>query len=256
MRLVDAHCHLESAHFIKDLDRVIGDARHAGIARLITSSITPDQWDVSREIAGRYEEVEFAMGIHPWYIEQRFRDDIRGLSAARELGAVAVGEIGLDRKNEIVPFDLQLEFFEGQLAIAREIDLPVVIHCRGAFNELIESLKRIGVPGPGGIIHSFSGSPELADDLMQLGLSFSMGGTLTYRNSKKRVAVMKRIYPGHFLLETDSPDIPPVQKHGEINRPHYILYNLEAAAEITGDTIERIAEHTTANAVRIFRLRL
>jgi TatD DNase family protein len=132
----------------------------------------------------------------------------------------------------------------------------VVIHCRGAFNELILSLKRIGVPKAGGIIHSFSGSPELADELIRYGLNFSMGGTLTYRNSKKRAAVLKKIYPDHFLLETDSPDIPPVQKHGEINYPHYIRYNLQAAAEILGDTIENVAEHTTRNAIRIFRLKI
>ena len=91
---------------------------------------------------------------------------------------------------------------------------------------------------------------------MRLGLSFSMGGTLTFRNSEKRAAVLRKIYPGRFLLETDSPDIPPVQKHGEINRPHNILYNLEAAAEIIGDTIENIAEYTTRNAAELFDLKI
>ncbi|MBP7736705.1 MAG: TatD family hydrolase [Spirochaetes bacterium] len=256
MNLVDAHCHLESDHFVNDLDRVINEARCAGIVKLITSSITPGQWELSRSIADRYAEVECALGIHPWYIRESYRDAIQGLYAARDLGAVAIGEIGLDRKSEMVPFDRQLDFFEAQLSVAREIDLPVIIHCRGAFNELILSLKQGGPLRAGGIIHSFSGSPELADELIRLGLSFSMGGTLTYRNSKKRAAVMKRIYPGHFLLETDSPDIPPVQKHGEINRPHYILYSLEAAVEITGDTVEQVAEHTTANAMRLFNLRV
>lgn len=256
MKLVDAHCHLESVHFINDLDRVIGEARAAGIVKLLTSSITPDQWELSRSIASRFDEVEFAMGIHPWYIRERFRDDIRKLHAAGDLGAAAIGEIGLDRKSEVVPFAVQMEFFEAQVAAAHDAGLPVIIHCRGAFNELIESLRRIGPPRAGGIIHAFSGSPELAGELMGLGLSFSMGGTLTYRNSKKRAAVLNKIYPGHFLLETDSPDITPVQKHGEINRPHYILYNLDAAAEITGDSVEKVAEHTTANAARIFNLRI
>jgi len=256
VKLVDAHCHLESGHFVNDLDRVIGEARDAGIVKLLTSSITPDQWDLSREIASRFGEVEFAMGIHPWYIQERYREDIRGLYAARELGASAIGEIGLDRKSEIVPFAIQMEFFEAQVAAARETDLPVIIHCRGAFNELIESLRRIGPPRAGGIIHAFSGSPELAAELIRLGLSFSMGGTLTYRNSRKRAAVLKKIYPGHFLLETDSPDIPPVQMRGEINRPSYIRYNLEAAAKITGDSAEKVAEITTANAARIFNLRI
>ena len=148
---------------------------------------------------------------------------------------------------------LQREFFE-QLAIARETGLPAVLHCRGAFNELIQSVRRIGGLPAGGVIHSFSGSPELAEELSSLGLSFSMGGTLTFRNSARRAAVLKKIYPDRFLLETDSPDIPPVQKHGEINRPRNILYNLEAAAEIIGDTAENIAGNTTRNAARLFGL--
>ncbi|MBN1496946.1 MAG: TatD family hydrolase [Spirochaetes bacterium] len=256
MRLVDAHCHLESEHFSSDLDCIIGRARDAGIVKLITAAITPEQWERSRSLAERFSEVEYAMGIHPWYIDESYRADISSLSDAGVRGAVAIGEIGLDRKSEVVEFELQREFFERQLAIAREINLPVVIHCRGAFNELIVSLKRVGAPEPGGIIHSFSGSPELADELIRFGLSFSMGGTLTFRNSKKRAAVLARIYPGHFLLETDSPDIPPVQKHGEVNYPHYIRYNLDAAAEITGDSIDAVAENTTRNAARIFGLRI
>jgi TatD DNase family protein len=254
MKLVDAHCHLESIHFINDLESVIDRARSAGIMALITSTINPDQWALSRGIAARFTDVEYAMGIHPWYIQKSFMNDITGLAEAKELGAVAIGEIGIDSKSGC-DFDLQIIFFEKQLAIAKEIDLPVVIHCRGAFNELILSLKRIGAPKAGGIIHSFSGSPELADELMRYGLSFSMGGTLTYRNSRKRAAVLKKIYPHHFLLETDSPDIPPVQKQGEINYPHYITYNLKAAAEILGDTVENVAEHTTRNAIRIFKLK-
>lgn len=256
MRIVDAHCHLESGHFSRDLDGIMELARGAGIVKLITASIEPGQWPQSRELARRYPEIEFAMGIHPWYIRKEYSGDIPALAGAKALGAAAIGEIGLDRKSEIVPFDLQTVFFEQQLAIARETGLPVVIHCRGAFNELLLSLKRVGPPGAGGIVHSFSGSPELAEDLMRYGLSFSMGGTLTFHNSKKRAAVLKKIYPGHFLLETDSPDIPPVQKHGEINYPHYITYNLQAAAEITGESIEAIAEQTTRNAARIFSLKL
>jgi TatD DNase family protein len=256
MKLVDVHCHLESEHFRDDLDLVIEEAREAGIAAMITASITPDQWELSCALASRYPEVECALGVHPWYIREEHRDDLPRLRHARQMGAIAIGEIGLDRKTEAVNFELQLQFFEDQLSIAREAGLPVVMHCRGSFNELIRSIRRVGGLPAGGMIHSFSGSPELTEELMKLGLSFSMGGTLTYRNSARRAAVLKKIYPGRFLLETDSPDIPPVQKHGEINRPRNIMYNLEAAAEIIGDTTESIARSTTRNAVELFGLRI
>lgn len=254
MKLVDAHCHLESDHFSGMLDGVIADAREAGIVRLITSSIVPAQWETSRSIAARYPDVEFAMGIHPWYIDASFMEALPSLASARRLGAVAIGEIGLDRKIEGGDFALQVLFFEEQLAVARETGLPVIMHCRGAFNELIVSLKRVGLPPAGGIVHSFSGSEEIADELMRLGLSFSMGGVLTYRNSRKRAAVLKKIYPENFLLETDSPDIPPVEKKGEVNYPRNILYNLRGAADILGEHIETIAARTTANASRVFGL--
>lgn len=256
MRLVDVHCHLESEHFRDDLDLVVENARQAGIVKLITAAITPVQWERSLELASRYPEVECALGVHPWYIRESYRKALPHLREAREMGAIAIGEIGLDCKTDAVDFGLQVEFFEDQLAIARDTGLPVVVHCRGAFNELIRSIRRTGGLPAGGVIHAFSGSAELADELMPLGFSFSMGGTLTYRNSARRAAVLRKIYPGRFLLETDSPDIPPVQKHGEINRPHYIRYSLDAAAEITGDTAENIADHTTMNAVKLFGLKI
>jgi TatD DNase family protein len=254
MKIVDVHCHLESKHFRGTLDSVIAEARRAGIIRLITASIEPGQWDLSCSIAARYSEVECALGVHPWYIRESYLDNLPRLSDARAMGAVAIGEIGLDSKTEVVDPGLQGVFFEKQLAIAREAGLPVIMHCRGAFNELIKFIRKDGPLEAGGVIHSYSGSPELTEELMALGLSFSMGGTLTYRNSAKRTAVLKMIYPERFLLETDSPDIPPVQKRGEVNRPGNILYNIEAASQIIGESIERIAECTTRNAVELFSL--
>jgi len=133
--------------------------------------------------------------------------------------------------------------------------MPVIVHCRGAFNELIESINRIGFPRSGGILHAYSGSLELTEILIKKGASFSMGGTLTYKNSRKRTEVLKRIYPDHFLLETDSPDIPPANTVRP-NIPANILLNLKAASETLNISEERIAGTTTANAIKIFGLKL
>jgi len=170
-------------------------------------------------------------------------------------GAVAIGEIGLDAKTQRFPLALQLEVLRPQLDTARQLGLPVILHCRGAFNEMLQVFKQDGAP-PGGVFHNFSGSPELADQFMEYGMAFSLGGVLTWRNSAKRVRMLRRIYPDHFLLETDAPDIPPVEARGTVNTPANILYNLRAAAELLDIPAEAVAEATTRNATRIFKLQL
>jgi len=252
MKLVDAHCHLEKWHLDGTLADIIKDAAKAGIIKMITSSIDPKQWDVSLSIAQRFEEVECALGIHPWYILPEYREELPRLASFCKRGAVAIGETGLDSKTGS-SMELQKKFFEDQLVIAKELELPVIAHCRGSFYEMISSIKRIG--NVRGIIHSFSGSPEVAAEFMKLRFSFSMGGILTYRNSRKRVKLLKLIYPSHFLLETDSPDITPVEAKAP-NIPANIVYNLAAAAEILETTEENIAAVTTVNVARIFNLKL
>lgn len=255
MKLVDAHCHLESPCFKDSLDRIISDAADTGIVKLITSSITTLQWEHSRALAEKYESVEFAAGVHPWYVCEDDLDVYSKLEKADITGAVAIGEIGLDRKISTPDFDLQTAVFQEQMKFAVSRNMPVIIHCRGAFNELTLCIKKTGMPAAGGIIHAFSGSLQIAEEMMDLGLSFSMGGTLTYRNSRKRSEVLKKIYPRHFLLETDSPDIPPVGTE-KPNVPSNIILNLNAAGEILGIKAEEIAEQTTINAAGIFRLRI
>jgi len=254
LRLVDVHCHLESEVYTGSLDRVVADAARAGVRKMITSSIEPGQWDLSESIASRFEEVEFALGIHPWYCAPGDIERIPALAEAKNRGAVAIGEIGLDKKSPLRPMELQQAVFGEQLKIARDIDLPVIIHCRGAFEELRDFLKKTGAPKAGGILHTFSGSVEIAEEFMKYGLSFSFGGVLTYRNSRKKREVLKKIYPERMLLETDSPDIPPVEARGVPNVPANILHVLRAAAELLDVPEEEIAETTTRNASRIFKL--
>ena len=226
--LIDVHCHLDSDVFAGRLDEVLAGARWAGVCCLITASVHPRDWD----------------GVAA----------LPGLADAAQ-GAVAIGEIGLDTKTMPFPLDRQLAVFVVQLQTAQRLGLPVNLHCRGAFNEMLQVFKEYGSP-PGGILHNFSGSPELADQFMAHGLAFSMGGVLTWRNSAKRNRLLRHIYPDHLLLETDAPDIPPVEARGAANTPANILYNLRAAAELLGASPEAVAAATTANAVRIFGLEL
>jgi TatD DNase family protein len=254
MQLVDVHCHLESEAFQEGLDETLEMARRAGVRKLITASVHPAQWALSAALAARFKAVEFAVGVHPWYCPEEVMPHLSSLPEAAA-DAVAIGEIGLDSKTERFPLAWQIKVLIPQLRAACDLGLPGILHCRGAFNELLALFKKYGPP-PGGVLHNFSGSPELAEQFMEYGLAFSMGGVLTWRNSAKRARVLRRIYPDHFLLETDAPDIPPVEARGAINTPANILYNLRAAAELLDLPAEEVAEATTRNATRIFKLRL
>jgi len=256
MELVDAHCHLESEEFEGQVDPVLAEARAAGVVKLVTAAVEPGQWGTSAGLAACYPEVAFAVGVHPWFVREEFEEKLGELACVAERGACAIGEIGLDKKIETPSLELQQLFFEEQIRIAEEIGLPIVVHCRGAFGELLACLKRVGAPSRGGVVHAFSGSVELAEELIGFGFSFSLGASLTYRNSKKRAAILRRIYPEYLLLETDSPDMPPVELRGrgEPNVPANIVYNLRAAAETLEVSEQAVASATTRNAFRVFGL--
>lgn len=255
MRLIDSHCHLEDERFRSRLHDVLQDARDAGVIRLVTCAVTPEEWPGSADIARQHPEVACALGIHPWFVKPEYRDHLDRLRQARELGAKAIGEIGLDKKIETPGMDLQTEFFEAQLKIAKELDLPVNIHCRGAFNELLVSLRRVGMPSPGGLIHAFSGNVQIARTFVEFGLNFSLGRSLTYKKCRKREELMAFIYPDHFLLETDSPDMVPIGADPEMpNEPKNIVFNLRGAADVLGREEAEVAETTTQNALHLFNL--
>lgn len=256
MKLVDVHCHLESEYYADNLDEIVAQAADVGIIKLITASIIPPQWEQSLSITARYKQVECALGIHPWYIKPQYKNALPTLASLCK-DAVAVGEIGLDSKTSQTTLEEQIPFFEDQLVIANEIGLPVIMHCHKTYEPLMRSIKRVGIPKAGGVIHSFNGSSEIASEFMKLGISFSIGGILPHQKTAKRIKLLRTIYPSHFLLETDSPDIIPFEARTNPpspNVPANIIYNLAKAAEILEKPAEKIAEVTTANAFKIFNL--
>lgn len=251
MRLIDVHCHLQSDVLRPRLSRIISDAEAVGIEKFITCATAPDDWNACRDVSSGYECVSFALGIHPWYIPDNAVSFLDSLSESDFTGAVAIGETGLDSRHPKHPMDLQILIFRKQLELASDLNLPVIIHCMGAWQELHHELKSHPLR-QGGIIHNFNGSRELADTFTGFGISFSIGGTLTYRDSVKRADMIRSIYPDNLLLETDSPDIPPREKKGMINEPSNIIYALKAASEILCVDENDIAETTSKNADRLF----
>ncbi|HOK92178.1 MAG TPA: TatD family hydrolase, partial [Spirochaetota bacterium] len=164
MKIVDAHCHLESPELKDDLHKLLNDAYIEGVVKIITSSVTIDEWYISKDISKNFPEVEYTVGVHPWYVKDSHFDIYKKLGEfyTENRDLIAIGEIGLDKKIDSPPFYLQQMIFEEQMKFAVDVNLPVIIHCRGAFNELTESLKKVGMPKRGGIIHAFSGSVDIA----------------------------------------------------------------------------------------------
>jgi TatD DNase family protein len=252
MELVDVHCHLEDPVFDEDREEVIREAEEAGIISMITASTRPGEWSRSREIARAFDSVEYAVGVHPWFAGADIPLD--AITPYLE-EAVAMGEIGLDSRTERTGMKLQVPLFEALLELAREEELPVIVHCLHAFDELIHSLKRVGPLPAGGIIHSFNGSRELARQLISHGFSFSLGAILTKKSGNRRREMMDYIYPDHFLLESDSPAMPPAGVPGR-NRPVFMIKNLEAAAHGLRRDVSEVAAAATANSRRIFGSRV
>lgn len=251
--LVDAHCHLLAEEFGAGPGPVLEEGREAGIVRFVTAAVVPEEWAPSLELVRAHADVSCVLGVHPWHCAQVSPEALAPLPEALAQGAVGVGEIGLDMVTDRCPFEVQRVFFSRQLAVAREMNLPVVLHCRKGFNETLEVLKREGAPARGGLVHSFAGSAEIAESFLEHGFMFSLGGILTYRNSPRRTQALHRIYPDALLLETDAPDIPPVERHGlGPNTPTNILYNLRAASEMLEVSEDEIARITTQNAEKLF----
>jgi TatD DNase family protein len=255
MQLIDAHCHLTAEEFGDGLDDALEAARAAGIVALVTNATCPEDWAAQREVAARYAEVHFAWGIHPWFVREDSLEALDRLRGARNAGAVAMGEIGLDGKID-TPMALQEHVFVAQLDLADALGLPVVIHARGAYDHILRVLHRRGPLQHGGIVHAFSASAQIAEDLIANGLSISMGAVLSYRPSEKVRAVIEAVWPDHLMLETDSPDMAPPQARGLPNTPANLLYNLRGLLEYVGGTPEEAAATTTRNAARVFGLSL
>ncbi len=250
MQLIDAHCHLESPDFAACLPEVIAEAEAVGVRRMVTAACNPDQWSRSRAIAGAHPQVSFALGVHPWFAHRAYLPKLFDLDTT---GAVAIGEIGLDATVESPTMAVQMEIFEAQLCLARSCDLPVIVHCRRAFDELLQVMKGVGPLPRGGVMHAFSGSVELALDLTRRGFLISMGRSLTYRPSRKRRVLLEKIFPDYLLLETDSPDMPPAGLE-KPNVPANLRHVLRGAAALLGESEERVAQVTRFNTEEVFRL--
>lgn len=250
---IDTHCHLDDPAIFERLHEVIGNAHHAGIDRFIVPGVGPEGWGKIASLADAKGGVFPAFGLHPMHA-LHFHDGLLSELARYEEGAVAFGEIGLDYLLLEVPREAQLSAFRGQLRLAVEMGLPVLIHCRRAFQDLLRIMREERADAIGGIMHAFSGSVETARECIDLGFAVSVAGPVTYRNAVRPLELVARIPFEHLVLETDAPDMTPEPFRGNCNEPAYLLETAKKVAEIKGISLQELAEITTRNAERLLRL--
>jgi TatD DNase family protein len=194
------------------------------------------------------------MGLHPCYVKDNFEEELALVEKELRTGNyIAVGEIGMDKYWELDHLPQQEEALRCQLRWAHELDLPVALHTRNANDEVIAIIRDLNLPGLRGVFHCFSGTVEQANEMIQLGFYLGIGGVLTYKNGGLD-KVITEIPLEHLVLETDGPYLSPVPFRGKRNLPAYIRYVAEKLADIKNQTLHRVADITTENARRLFRI--
>jgi TatD DNase family protein len=254
MRLVDTHIHLTDKRFRDDFDDLLDRSRKASVDRWITIGTTPKDGAAARSLAEKNGGMFFACAIHPHQSQEwdascpaRFRE----LLAHKK--AVALGEIGLDYHYDFSPRDVQKRAFEEQLALADELDLPIIIHCRESFRDISAILKAHKTEKLRGVVHCFSEGRAEAEQLFELGFYIGLGGAMTYPKSDAIRAAAAAAPADRLLLETDAPYLAPPPHRGKRNEPSYVPFIAEVLAKARKVSVEEIARLTSENAARLFR---
>lgn len=252
--LVDTHAHIDDIKYDKDRDEVIFRAKQYGVTRIISMGDTMDSSLNAVSLAEKYDGVFAGAGVHPQEALSMLDGDYDRLAELMTLSKVKVlGEIGLDYYYENASREKQQEVFIRQLDVARQMHMPVSIHDRDAHGDTMAILKKEG-KGLTGSIHCFSGSYEMAKELLKMGWFLGVDGPLTFKNAAKLPEIIAKIPLERLLLETDSPYLSPVPKRGRRNEPAYVKYIAEKVAEIRCISFEEVALQTTRNAVDLFNL--
>mgnify|MGYP003423160399 FL=1 len=249
---IDTHCHLDAAEFDADRDAEYARAVAGGVTTLVIPSVSHESFAAVAATCEGYPGCLPAWGLHPMYIGVHRPAHLADLRAQIETQRpVAIGEIGLDRFVDL-DYPTQEYFCIAQLKIAREFDLPVLLHCRRANDDLLKHLRRIGVRG--GIAHAFNGSPQQAGEFIKLGFKLGFGGAFTWprANNLRRLAVDLPLEA--IVLETDSPDMPPVWVGRGRNAPGELPHIAQTLAELRGIDLATVAQATTRNARELFGL--
>ncbi len=250
---IDVHAHLNDEKF-ENVESIVENALSEKVNKIITAGFDISSSRKNLEIASRFPNVFATIGIHPEMVDELEKDYLEVLKEmSKNKKVVAIGEIGLDYHFKDDNKELQKEIFVKQIELANFLDLPVVVHSRDAMGDTLELLKK-HPPKKESLLHCYSGSIESAKEFIKLGFSFSFGGVVTFNNAKNVVKVVEELPIEKIMLETDCPYMAPVPFRGKRNEPMYIPYIARKITEIKNIEVEKIAETTTKNAEKMFKI--
>lgn len=252
--IVDTHCHLASPEFAADLPQVLARSREAGVERILVVGTDTESSARALEIARAHSGLAAAGGVHPHdaadYLATERWASLQSLLEAG--GFRAVGETGLDFHYNHSPREAQIEILERQIRLARKLRLPLVLHCRDAYEDLAACVDRAGEGEAFGVIHCFTGNAAQAAEFLRRGFHISFAGILTFRNADALREASRTVPRDRLLVETDAPFLAPVPHRGKRCEPAWARITLEALARARGEGFEELAAATSENAVRLF----
>ena len=252
--LVDSHCHLEYKGLVEDREGVLARARAAGVGAFLNISTRQSEWEQVVGTAAREPDVFASVGIHPHEADAH-QDLGRAalLEATRHPKVIAIGETGLDYYYDKSDRDAQKSLFRMHIDVAREVQLPVIIHTRDAEEDthaiLAEELGQGAFPA---LIHCFTASADFAEKVLALGLTISLSGIVTFKNARELQEVAKSVPQDRLLVETDAPFLAPVPNRGKTCEPAYVADTAAFLAGLRGESVEELAAATSANFFRLF----
>jgi TatD DNase family protein len=263
MIFVDSHCHIDGEAFDADRDEVVGRAKDAGVKAMLnvgTGDPHGDDFRKAVRVAEKYENVFASVGVHPHdakLYDDKAEDNLIDLVKSSKK-VIAWGEIGLDFYYDHSPRDVQIEVFKRQIRTAETLNLPIIIHSRDANEETVEILRETcsGENFPGGIMHCFGGTPEMALDLMEIGFLISFAGNVTFQKAENLREAAQKVPLEKLLIETDCPFLTPVPFRGKRNEPSFVVHTANFLAEFYGVEIEELANRTTQNFLDFFKVKL
>ncbi len=253
--IFDTHTHLNVENFTDTIEEELALAKEMGVTYHNVVGFDRPTIERALELADAHPEIYLTLGWHPTEAGS-YDDEVESYlrQVLKHPKVIALGEIGLDYYWMEDPKEVQIAVFKRQMDLAKELDLPFVVHTRDALEDTYEVIKEVGVGPRGGIMHSFSGSLEMAERFVKLGMSISFSGVVTFKKALDVQETAQHLPLEKILVETDAPYLAPVPKRGRENKTAYTRYVVEKIAELRGLTVEEVAKATTENAKKLFRM--